>query len=455
MKNNLLIVAIFCIGLGLRLYPALTQAPWLDEIYSLYFANNFSALKLIFQPPEAHPGAYYLLLKILLNFSTNLFLLRTITSIIPVLIGSYLIYRQTKSTFLLAVLLLNPFFIHMSWQLRMYGLTFMFSVLLIQLFLNSSPFNHKKFLLLSLLSTLFSFSLIIPVFCLYLYQYSREKNIKNLLYFTLIPLEFFITKGFFTYKKYVEYAAWINSPSFTNIPNTILTSLGFGTDINNLTSSTFFVALLFFLIFIPLVYLLSKRNKLFFYTFTLPLLITIAISASFPFLSQRFFFYHFIPKVSLFIPRFLLPLSLYFYLFLLQSFNKKHQKLLLFVLIIFWLNPNLILNLNSYYAKASPHNYPSNILVMPPWENLRLNSNFTRQDLNKISQDFDTASIIETDLTRISENPDCTSSAKFNNFVYLIDPRVKSISPYHQQMQQLLTLCYQRPLQNQLPKPSR
>lgn len=446
MKNKLFILIIFLFGTGLRLYSALKQPLWLDEIYSLYFADNFSALKLIFQPPEAHPGAYYLLLKGLLSLSTDLLFLRTISSVIPVLIGCIILYRQTHSKFFIVILLLNPFFIHMSWQLRMYGLTFMFSAILISLFLNTSLVNRKKLLILSLISTLFSFSLIIPIFCLYLYLYFREKKIINFLPFFLIPLEFFITKGFFTYKKYAEYAAWINSPTLTNIPNTILTAMGFNTDINNLQHSTFIAVILFFIISIPLTIYISKKYRLFFYTFTLPLLTTILISAFFPPLSQRFFFYHFIPKISLFIPRFLLPLSLSFYLFFSYSIKNRYQIPLLLIFLVFWFIPNLKLNLHPYYSDVSPLSYPSDTLIMPPWENLRLNSSFSHQDLNKISHDFDIATNIENNLIKTPQNPDCNSLNKFKKVIYLIDPSIKNISNYHLKMQQLINQCSTTPL---------
>jgi hypothetical protein len=157
-KNKLIILGLFLIGLALRLYSAIVQPLWLDEIYSLYFANSYQPLNLIFHLPDTHPGFYYLLIKIILPLSTNTLLLRTITSIIPSLIGIYLLYRRLPSLSLLFFVLLNPFLIHQSWQLRSYGFTIMFSCLLISLFINyPQNFNFKKFILYSFLSTLFSF----------------------------------------------------------------------------------------------------------------------------------------------------------------------------------------------------------------------------------------------------------------------------------------------------------
>jgi hypothetical protein len=317
----------------------------------------------------------------------------------------------------------------------------MFAVMLINLFKNPSAINQKKLLILSLISTLFSFSLIIPIFCLYLYLYFREKKITVLLPFALIPLEFFIVKGFFTYKKYAEYAAWINSPTLTNIPNTLLTTLGFDTNINNLNSTTILLALLFLVLFIPFLYLLSKKSKLFLYSFTLPLFITIFISVAFPFLSQRFFFYHFIPKISLFIPRFLLPLSLYFYLFFSSLIHHKYKTPILIIFLLFWFIPNSKLNLHPFYTNTSPLSYSSDTLIMPPWENLRLNYNFSKQDLDKISKDFDNAQTVENDLRQNPQSPDCASLKKYQKIVYITDPSIKSITDYHLKNQQLLKQC--------------
>jgi hypothetical protein len=442
MKNKLLIISLFLVGILIRIYCAFKQPLWLDEIYSLYFAHNFSPLNLIIQLPEAHPGAYYLFLKVLLCFSTNLIFLRTISSILPFLIGCYLLYRQKQSKILLFALLLNPLFIHLSWQLRMYGLTFMFSVILINLFLASSPFNHKKLLSIALLSTLFSFSLIIPVFCLYIYLSLREKKITSFLPFLFIPSEFLIIKGFSTYIGYAEYASWINSPTLTNIPTVIFTSLGFGTDVQNIGSATIMISFFFFLFFIPFIYYFSKKNRLFFYSYTLPLIVTILISVIFPFLSQHFFFYHFIPKISLFLPRFLLPMSLYFYIFVFQEIKPKLQIPLLIILFILWLIPNSKLNFHPFYINANPINYPKNSLIMPPWENLRLHSSFSNSDLNTIAQNFNIASSIESTLTNSSSNPDCTSLKQFKNIYYLVDSTITSLNNYHLKIQNLLKLCH-------------
>lgn len=449
MKNKKIIILIVVFGIAFRLYCAQSQPLWLDEIYSLYFANSFSVSTLILHPPELHPGGYFLFLKSLLSFSTNLLFLRTLTSILPVIVASYLLYRQTHNKLLLSVLLLNPFFIHLSWQLRMYGLTFLFSIILILPFLNSpKTFHYKRLLIIGLISSLFTYSLIIPIFCLYLYQYSQEKKLFKLLPFFFIPLTFFLTKGFSTYKTYVESASWIPSPTLSNIPSTLLTTFSLNTDINNQSSASFFTSFLFYLFFIPLLYFLSKKSKLFLYSFVLPLLITIIISLLFPLFSQRFFFYHFIPKISLFIPRFLLPLSIYFYIFIFSLLTIKKQPLLLLLLLIIWIIPNYKLNIKNFYIDANPISTTTQSLVMPPWENLRLNTNFSRSDLNIIAKNFDTATSIENSLLNNPKKPDCSLLAPYQKIIYITDPSIKTISKYHQNIQQIIKSCTTKPLSN-------
>lgn len=445
MKNKLIIIFIFIIGIIARLYPAIKQPLWLDEIYSLYFASNYSVWNIFFHLPETHPGGYYLILKLFLYISTNPFFLRLITSIIPELIGCYLIYRLTRNRYLTIAFLLNPFFIHISWQLRMYGFTFLFSVILFSFFSVSFRNNYKKILLLGIFSTLFSFSLIIPIFCLFLYFFSSKKKHYQLLLFIFIPLEFFIVKGFSTYKVNAELASWISTPSFTNIPSTILSMLGFVTDINNIQSVSLVISFVFFLVFIPLIYFLYKSKKnIFFYAFILPLVITILISISFPFLSQHFFFYTFIPKISLFIPRFLLPLSIYFFIFLFSSIKTKLQIPLLIILVLLWINPYIKLNFQQFYPSVTPQSYPPKSLVLPPWENLRLHQNFSNSDLKQISEKYNSSLLIERKIIDFSSKEDCQFLKKYSSIIY-INQNIPSLEKYQNHTKQIIRDCTKSP----------
>lgn len=436
-KNKYIVLGLFLLGLGLRLYSAIIQPLWLDEIYSLYFANSFSPFNLLTKIPETHPGMYYLFLKICLYFSTNMLLLRTLTSILPSVLGIYFLYRRYPHLPLLFFLLLNPFFIHQSWQLRPYGITFMFSCLIISLFVNyPKNFNLKKFLIFSFMSTFFSFSLIIPIFCLSIFLYVRQKKWPVFLPFFIVVIQFFLFKGFSTYKQYAELASWISPPSVQNFPNLILTLLGFSTDLNNLGHTGLCLSLIFIIIFTLLTIYFSRRYQLFLYSFTLPLLIVILISITFPILSQRFFFYHFIPKLSLFIPRFMLPLSLYFYVCL----STKNRPYLLALFFLLWLKPFYKINLQPFYSQIQIINHPSSTLILPPWENLRLQAPFTHQDLDRISTDFKEASEIESKLLT-QTTPDCSSLDQYQQVKYIIDPKIKSLDSYHYQIQNIINQC--------------
>lgn len=440
MKNKIIIILIFLIGITLIIIPALKQPLWLDEVYSLYFANSFSPNNILFNLPETHPGGYYLLIKFLLNFTTSTFILRLISSVIPQLIGCYLIYKHTHNRFLTALLLLNPFFIHYGWQMRMYGITFLLSAILYIIY--SKKHNHEFFIfsLFTIISTLFSFSLIIPISILCLYQIIYKHQKKYFIPLIIIPLEFFALKGITTYKNYAELASWISPPTFSNIPNLLYTLLGFNLDINNLQKFSIIDSVLFYTISIPVIYIFTKnilKLKLF---FTIPLIITIIVSIIFPIISQRFFFYHFIPKLSLFVPRFLIPISLFFFISIYTKLSKRHSKILLFLLIILWINPYIKLNYNynHIYSSVKPISQVDNSIFLPPWENLRLTDKYSLIDIKNISQAHDSALVLEKNL--FQSDPNCDLYHHFYQVKY-IEQSIPSLSNYQNIIKQNLNYC--------------
>lgn len=438
MKNKILITIIFLIGILLICYPALKQPLWLDEIYSLYFAHSFSVKDLLFGLPETHPGGYYLLIKFILNFTTNTFLLRLISSVIPQLIGCFLIYKSTKNLYLTTLLLFNPFFIHQNWALRMYGITFLLSTILYIIYSKKHRHQFIVFSFFTIISTLFSFPLIIPISIFCLYQIIYKRQIKYLIPLIIIPLEFLALKGITTYKNYAELASWIYSPSFFNIPSNLTTLLGFNTDIDNLHKFSLVNSCIFYLISIPFVTKFSKKFSGFKLFFTIPIFITILVSIVFPIISQRFFFYQFIPKLSLFIPRFMLPLSVYFFIFLFKNISPLKSKLLLLIFLLLWINPYIKLNINSSYTSTKLLNQANDYLLLPPWENLRLPKNFQKNDLQKISQDYDLTQTIEKQL--LQSPPDCTLYRQYPKIIYL-KQSVKTLDNYQKQLEQSLINC--------------
>jgi hypothetical protein len=444
-KNRILIITIFLIGIIFRIYPAFKQPLWLDEVYSLYFAHSYFVGNLLINLPETHPGGFYLLLKFFLNFTTNIFFLRLILGVLPELIACWLLYKTHPKIGLIILFLFNPFFIHYSWQLRMYSFAFLFTVLLYKNFFVHIPKFDFWTTVLILLSLLFSFDLIIPILCLTFYAFVKTRQKSWLLFFIFVPLTFLILKGPTTYKTYTELASWISPPTFTNLPSFLLTSLGFRNDINNLSPLSPLLSFIFYLPFLIIVYYSSKKSSLFFYGFTLPTSIIIIVSVLFPFLSQHFFFFQFIPKISLILPRFILPLSIFFFLGLYQSLSNKIIFLLLIPLfIIFWIKPNLKLNYFPYYDPVLPFTTPINSLVLPPWENLRLKPNFSKNDLDLISQKYNSSLITEKYVVNFESHPDCLPLQQFSQIIYL-DQSIPNLNNYQQHTKKILSWCSKSP----------
>lgn len=430
MRHKIFIISIFLIGFLLRLYVIFHKPLWLDEVYSLYFASNFSALQIIFRLHESQPGLFYLILKGLINISLNPIFLRLIVATIPEIIGCYLIQKHFKKPILTAIFLLNPFFIYYAWQIRMYSLVFLLTIIIF-IQIKKNYISPIKFIILLLIANLISYSFIFPTSCLLLYLAITRRQSKWLLIIPLIIVEFFVFKGPF-YKSYAELASWIYPPSFLNIPNTILTSLGLNFDLNSQNNSPVILSIFFYLFFGSFIIHQSKKSSLFFYAYTLPLLVTILVSIAFPFLSQHRFFYLFVPKVSLFISRFLIPFSVVFYIFLYKAFP---HPLLLILLIPFWIKTNSVIN----FTLPSPLSTSlQQQMLFPPWENLRLQNNFSRTDLKTASKNYNEALKTETQLLQLP--PDCTLFRQFPYIKYTIQP-IKSLDNYEKQIQNAILIC--------------
>jgi len=433
VKNKIYIYCIFIIGTFLRLYPAIIHPLWLDEIYSLYFASNFSYLQIIFRLPDCHPGLFYLFLKFLLNFSTSTIFLRIILGIIPQIIGCFIIESRYKKPILTTALLLNPFFIHLAWQIRMYSLVFIITILIISL-ITKPNFSIYKLVILLFLGNLISYSFIIPSLCLILYL-SIHLNKKIILLFPLIVLEFFVFKGP-QYKALAETASWISTPSFNNIGSVILTTLGFAQDINSQSTISLLSSVIFYISSGYLIYKISKKFSLFLFNFTLSLIVTIILSILIPFLSQHYFFYNFIPKVSLFLPRFLLPMSVIFYIYFFKLYY-RYQKLIIIILILFWIPTFNVINLNSPYFDASTRNVnSSNTIFLPPWENLFLPPKYSTNDINHMVYKYNLAENIEKDL--LKQQPKCINIDQ--NLKY-IDQNLPALNQYQEQVKTSLKNC--------------
>ena len=429
MKNKI-IIGLAMIGIFLRIYPAIIQPLWLDEFYSLYFASKFTLLQLIFGLPDVHQGGYYLFLKFVLLFTTNPFLLRFFTSVLPGLIGCYLLYILTKNKPLSLIVLFNPIFINFSWSLRMYGLTTLLSVLFLYiLYLNYSP---KKLLLFAVISTFFSFSFVIPLFIYCIYYFIKSKN----KYYILIPFipifEFIVFKGIHTYRVFTQQASWISPPTLNNFSSTILTSLGFLTDVNNIGSFNILISLALITFIIIFGFMQNRTFHLF---VTSPFIFTVIVSILFPFLSQHFFFYQFIPKISVFFPRFLLPLSIFFYFFVINKLTINKAWFIFCILLLVWIRPYQILNFN--YLTPSLDTSLTKSIILPPWENLNLHTNFNYSDIKIMSSRYDFSLVVETSLIKNI----CADLPPQSTITYL-PQTIASLNQYQTQMKNNLNKCY-------------
>lgn len=436
MRNKIFITIIFIVAILLRLYPIITKPLWLDEIYSLYFASNFSALQILFRLPDCHPGLFYLILKGLMSISLNPIFLRLFVSAIPELIGCIIIQKVFKKPILTAIFLLNPFFIHSAYQIRMYGLVSLLSIIIFsQVYLKK--ISVPKILILIFIANLISYSFIIPSICL-LFYLAITKQKKWLFIIPLILIEFFIFKGP-QYKTFAESSSWIAAPTLNNIPSVISSSLALNTDINSRNLYPFFWSIIFYLIFSIFVFYQSKKHLLFLFTFTLPLLFTILISIIFPFLSQHNFFYMFIPKISLFLPRFLIPTSIAFYIFLYKFYPSPF---LILILLPFWIKTYSSINLHSFYPSQSPLS-AQNQLILPPWENFRLNQNFSKTDLEKMSQNYHHALSMEKSILNFDNDPNC-QLIQSNFPITYVNQTLKSLESYQQHFQKTIKYCTYR-----------
>jgi len=440
MKNKIFIITIFIIGILLRLYPVIKQPLWLDEIYSLYFASNFSVFQILFHLPDCHPGLFYLILKGLIAISLNPIFLRLSIATFPEIIGCLIIQHRFKKPFLTTIFLLNPFFIHYAWQIRMYGLVFLFTIIIFCL-ITQKKISPKKILITLFIANLISYSFIIPSFCIILYlAFTYQK--KWLLIIPLIFIEFIIFKGP-QYKTFAETASWITIPSFTNIPSTIITSLGIDYDINSQKYYSIFFSLIFYSFFSTIIFFQSKKHSFFFFAFTLPILLTIFVSIAFPFLSLHRFFYLFIPKLSIFIPRFLIPLSVFFFIYVFNHLSPFKSLSLISIFTLLWINPYIKLNINSYYKSIEPLTSGLNTLFLPPHENLRLQKKYSLLDIKNISKNYDSAELIGKQLLNTPSN--CTLFHHYSKIIYLEQP-ISSLENYQKQIKSAITECISKSL---------
>ncbi len=332
-----LLLVFFAIGLAIRVWLSTQHPVWLDEQYSLLFAWTRSPAELLIHNQDVHPGMYYLLLKGLLVFSRDVLTLRMFSSMLPqtlaaVGIGVWMLRKKYSAlTALLtsALLLANPFLIYLGIQIRMYGfvscLAVCVFVALKEWKLQPRSWKHRLLLLTLLaLGNSFSYSFFfLTGGCLvYLFweEYGRKRQFPLwvVLAGVIFLFEFLLLAGT-NVKHQFEQASWIPLPSIVNISSLFLTVTGIESD-HFLVRSTVELSDAIFYSTVLIVswfsYVQSRAKK---YCITspvvrqiiclvlLPMITIVTSSMLMPVLSQHFFFYQFVPKLSLFLPRVFTP----------------------------------------------------------------------------------------------------------------------------------------------------
>jgi hypothetical protein len=330
-------LVIWIVGIALRIFLAVSYPLWIDEQYSLFFSWGKSLQELMIFSQDVHPGGYYVVVKMLLHLSTNLAVLRIVSGVIPQLLGlagiTYWLMRSKKLnsavelTFLQSFFLLNPFFIFLSTQLRMYGFVFFCTCVFI-IFWQTWKKNQRNDVLFTLLFTmilgsLFSYAFFFLTGGLFLwfcyFSWQKEKGWWIPLTIALVTfIEFFVLAGF-AVKKPFEFASWIPLPSLSNVPIVGLSLLGLEHNPSLVPRQSwldvFFYLTLFYGISVCFRWRRSLLSSAFLLRWKDLLIVSVAPATAIffssfllPFLSQRFWFYQFVPKLSLFLPRIFLPL---------------------------------------------------------------------------------------------------------------------------------------------------
>lgn len=393
-KYYLWIGLIILIGFFFKVLVAHSQPLCLDEKYSIFYANQFSYLSLIKNFAEdVHPGSYYLFLKILLELTHSKTLLRILSSVLIQIVALFFLVlfflkknKKKEALVLSFIFTFNPFFNHLSFQLRSYSLVFLFTILT-YLFISLWQESGKKLFLFAIFSLLvlansihyvmYIFSFFVLIFISLKF---KTKNVKRILFIVsgtlFMVAQFIFLNGFssyFQYKEQFQDASWIALPSFLSIPRVYLTSLGMDFDVmNTLQNNNFLLSSIFYTIcLVILVFFIKQKSKIDLKFFSkkiiilaiIPLLVIPLLSYFITFLSHRFFFNQFIPRISLFIPRILLPFIIILWISLIDLLSIYWKKFeykiklfvifaFLFVFVIYWIWLNFKLNVRNFCSDS-------------------------------------------------------------------------------------------------------
>jgi len=340
-----LLTLIAAAGLCVSLFLVHALPLWLDERYSLVFASRLNIGELLYHSQDVHPGVFYVALKLALNLTNDIYLLRTFLSVLPQWIGCGLLVfwmnkkklRSEAQLLGAGLIFLNPFIIYSTIHLRMYGLVVLIAATSFLLFRRwydkQTEWRLATFVFSLLLgnSVSYSFFFISISFCTYMFLRAvlvkqlpaqrRRSLIVIAVIFGAFVLEFLMLAGF-SVKRIFESGSWIPLPSLTNVQSLAQTIIGLET--NYFLSPTSFgvYTMLFYVVLIVLFRMywkslrsntrtFSELHQMFFAFVMCPTFLLLLVSFTFPILSQRVFFYQFIPKLSLFLPRIFLPIIVF------------------------------------------------------------------------------------------------------------------------------------------------
>lgn len=355
----------FIIGLISRLFFVFGQPLWLDEQFSIFFAQTFSHTQLLFFfSNDIQPGLYYSLLKGLLQITTDVSILRFVSSTLPellayVLLSGTLLYAidpQKKQLRLYAILgltflyFLNPFVIDQGWQIRMYGLVLFFSTASLFSYVLYSKTKTKMSLLLLVLAnilgiaTSYTFILLSALFAATFINKSNKsllfKGVLSIGFGALLAAYFLLLSGYSSRSQF-EYASWIPKPSVENTVSVYMTLLGLDSNIHGLDKNTDYAELTalskaaVLALLSLLLYFLYKKNKKYLagkslVTFVLfPVTFIFLLSLLLEFFSHRAFFHTFVPNISLFLPRTHLVFVPFFWISVILFFINYSQDFIL------------------------------------------------------------------------------------------------------------------------------
>lgn len=347
---------IFLLGFALRLYNLGGLSFWFDEAVTVCWTKNLNNL---FKLDECTPPLYFLLVYVWGILGQTEFILRLSSVIFGLcsIIGIYFLTKlffDTKSALISSfILAISPLHIFYSQELTVYSF-FAFLVLLSVYFLKKALedgrwgfwIGYALFSALSILTHYIAILILFSELIFFMFTWERYKHLSNkwiqshflILAFLSPCLLFIIQQIIFGIKVHIGW--WIPLLSLKTIGITFKNfSIGY-----NATPKIFFVAsaVYFFLFARGICFVNKKRDPvlLLFFTF-IPILCALVL--------LKF-------KVKVYVDRYFLPSSLFYYLIIAKGLSMfKNKYFLLSIMIIITILNSLALR--NYYLNYLPNSF--------------------------------------------------------------------------------------------------